>query len=367
MTADFAPRLAEVITAYSTRVAEGDWVVIRGGQQALPLIESLYEAVLRRGGHPTVDLVPAGLDELMLDQGSEAQLEYLSPIEDVIYTRADVLLTIQAPTNTRSLAGADPGRVARHRNARSPLMRTLLSRLDDQSLRWCGMAWPTPAAAQQSDMGTRDYRDFLYRACGLHHPDPVEHWRAVRTRQLALIERLSDGRLLHFLGPDIDLRMRVDGRTWISAHGEMNFPDGEIFTGPLEESVEGEVSFNLPSIRDGRQVTGARLRFEQGRVVEASAETNEPFLLEVLDSDDGARRLGEIAIGTNPDVTRVTGSTLLDEKIGGSIHMAVGSAIPMTGATNVSRVHWDLVHSMRHGGRILLDDVEIYRDGEFVD
>jgi aminopeptidase len=209
------------------------------------------------------------------------------------------------------------------------------------------------------------YTRFIYEACALHLPDPVAYWTNLRDRQLKLVEYLKDKREVLVKGPGIELRFNFEGRLWASAHGNENFPDGEIYTGPVEDSVNGYVRFNLPTIYGGHEVTGVYLVFRDGAVVEASADKGEDFLLSQLDADEGARRLGEFAIGTNDGIQEVTGSTLFDEKIGGTIHMALGQSYPETNGVNESAVHWDMVHGMKDGGEIHIDGKLFYQAGEF--
>jgi aminopeptidase len=366
MMMNFAPKLAKVITEYSTEVKEGDFVVIIGSPKAIPLIEALFQATLKRGGHPTPVIGLPSLTEILVDAGNEDQLKFINPAQKLIYEEADVIMQIEAPTNMKLLAHADPSRLAIMQQSSGPILQKLIERIGEESVRWVMMPWPTDAIAQQTEMGTRAYTEFLYRACGLDHDDPVAYWQGVRDRQLRLVEYLSDKSHAEVRGPGIELSFDFGGRSWVSAHGTLNFPDGEIFTCPIEDSVQGKVDFNMPTFYMGKEVTGVTLVFEDGVVTSVNASKAEDFLVQNLDLDEGARRLGEFAIGTNFGVDRVTGSTLLDEKIGGSIHMALGAAAPQTGGENASKIHWDMVHDMKDGGEIEVDGEIIYRQGEFL-
>lgn len=366
MYEDFAPKLAKVITEYSTPIRKGDFVVITGNTECLPLVEALYEAVLRRGGNPSTMISVPGLHELYMSVADEEQLRFISPISSLVYEKADVLLNIEAPINTKSLSDIDPARIAITQAATAAKFQDFLKRIGDGSLRWCLLPWPTHAAAMQTEMGIHGYREFLYKACGLHYDDPIAYWSEVRDKQTRLAEFLADKHRAEVKGPGIDLSFEFGGRLWVSCHGELNFPDGEIFTGPIEDSVNGTVEFNMASIFDGHEVQGIKFKYVDGVIVEASAEKGEDYLMSQLDLDEGARRLGEFAIGTNFGVTRVTGSILLDEKIGGTIHMAIGNSIPQSLGQNVSRVHWDMVHDMKDGGEIYIDGELFYRAGEFL-
>lgn len=366
MYEDFAPKLAKVITEYSVQIREGDFVVIGANTLAAPLIEALYEAVLRRGGNPTTMIGLPGLNELLMRTATDEQLKYISPLTELIYEKADVLLNIESPANTRTLAEIDPTRLAIGQQAGAHIFKRFIERIGDGSIRWCLMPWPTEAAAMQTEMGLHGYREFLYKACGLHYDDPVAYWQSVKEKQERLTKILTDKHSAVVKGPGVDLSFEFGGRLWVSAHGEVNFPDGEIFTGPIEDSVNGTVEFNMPTLYGGREIRGVRFKYVNGEIVEASAEKGQDYLFSQLDLDKGARRLGEFAIGTNFGVNRVTGSTLLDEKIGGTIHMAIGKSIPQTKGVNESKVHWDMVHDMKDGGEIWIDGELFYRAGEFV-
>ena len=363
---DLAPRMAEVITGYSTRIKEGDYVVLLGPVTAAPLLEALYEAVIRRGGNPQVQLQLPGLDEFYLQNATDAQLAFVNPTHEVWVGSVDVYIHIDGPTNPKALSGIDASRLAKRQHAQRHLSALLFKRLEDPAYRYLYALWPTDAAAQEAIMGLRAYQQFVYHACALDQPDPVAYWRQVRARQERLVEWLADKSHAEVRGPGIDLSFDFGGRTWISCHGDMNFPDGEIYTGPIEDSVSGTVEFSYPSIYNGVEVDGIKLRFQEGAVVEASAAKGEPTLLSQLDLDVGARRLGEFAIGTNFGVDRYTGNTLFDEKIGGTIHLALGASIPDSKGVNQSSVHWDIVHGMQQGGEIWIDGELFYRAGEFL-
>ena len=366
MLHDFAPKLANLITGYSTQVSPGDFVVIISNTEAAPLVEALYEAVVMRGANPSVQLVLPSLSELLYKLADGEQLDFLDPIMKLVIEKADVILQIESPSNMKSLASSDPAKMARRQQANRTLLETQIRRIGDKSLRWCLMPWPTPAAAQQSDMGFYAYREFLYRACALDTDNPIAYWESIRDQQQRLVSYLADKEQMVVTGPGIDLSFSIKGRTWVSCHGTLNFPDGEFFTGPVEDSVNGTVAFNMPSITYGREVNGVALTFRDGCVVDASAQKGEAFLLSQLDLDEGARRIGEFAIGNNWGIDRVTGSTLLDEKIGGTIHMALGASLPDTNAVNESKLHWDMVHDMKEGGEIHVDGQPFYRNGKFL-
>lgn len=231
--------------------------------------------------------------------------------------------------------------------------------------RWSLTIYPTSAYAQDADMSTDEFAQFLASSMFLDQPDPVAAWRELSTRQQVLIDWLSQRSELHITGPGTDLRMNVGGHHWVNSDGKRNFPSGEVFTGPVEDSAEGHVHFSYPVVTDGREIADIRLRFESGKVVDATASKNEQYLIDSLDTDDGARRLGEIAFGTNFGISRFTKNILLDEKIGGTMHMALGAGYPETGNSNTSAIHWDMICDLRAGGQATLDGEVVLKDGEY--
>ncbi len=370
---DLAVSMAKILTEYCSPVKPGETVTIAGNSNTCwPLIESLYEAVLRRGGFPQVQaaapLSPdySDLYELYLRLANDQQLDHLDSTVMHWVNTSDALFFIKAPHNTKALSAVDPQRISRMRKTNSPFSERYLQRYAEGSLRWTVVGWPTNALAQTAEMGLLDYTDFVAKACGLDQPDPVAYWQSFRTMQERLVEWLSDKSHAEVKGPGIDLSFEFAGRPWVSCHGDLNFPDGEIFTSPIEDSVNGTVAFNYPCVYLGNEVEGVRLRFKDGLAVEASASKREDYLIQTLDTDAGGRRLGEFAIGTNMGVQVMTRSILFDEKIGGSIHMALGRSYEESKGKNESAIHWDMVHSMQDGGEIWIDGQLFYRAGQFM-
>ncbi len=360
---------ANVLVNYCTEVQPGDVVAISGGTAAEPLLRQIARAVVDRGAHPVVLPSLSDLHGYLLSQANDDQLAYVSPVERFIRQEADVLISVSAATNTRALADVDPARQAIWTRARSDLRQSFMQRSAMGAMRWCGTLYPTAAYAQDANMATDTFAAFFFAACKLHEADPAAAWRAVHREQATLIERLADADKIQITGTETDLRLSVAGRTWINSDGHRNFPSGEIFTGPVEDSATGQIRFSYPAIVNGREIAGVRLRFDAGLVVDASATQNEAFLLAMLDTDPGARRLGEFAFGTNRDVTRFTKNILLDEKIGGTLHLALGAGYPDTGSQNRSAIHWDLICDLRAeagGGLVEVDGKPFLRDGAFV-
>src|SRR5215211_6670030 len=357
---------ARTMADYSVAVQPGDVVAITGGVAAEPLFRALYREVLRRGGRPV--LLPAfgGAAADLIALGSDEQLAYVSPVERFTREHADVLISVAAETNTKAGSALDPERQRLHIAARASLREAFMRRAADGSLRWSSTLYPTDAYAQDADMATEDFAEFIFGACKLDLPDPAAAWRELRDEQQRLIDWLFDKNEVNVTGPDTDLRLAIGGRTWINSDGHRNFPSGEIFTGPIEDSASGYVRFSYPVVIAGREIADIRLRFENGKVVEASAAKNEEFLLSTLDTDEGARFLGEFAFGTNFGITRFTKNILLDEKIGGTVHMALGAGYPDSGSRNRSAIHWDMICDLRQGGLVTVDGIPFLRDGGFL-
>jgi aminopeptidase len=259
----------------------------------------------------------------------------------------------------------DPAKMAIAARAAEPLLETMMRRTSDGSFKWTIAAYPTPAAAQDANMSLRAYEEFVFGAGLLHTPDPVAAWKELGARQQRLVDWITPRKEIHISGPGTDLRLSVEGRTWINDEGEKNFPGGEIFTAPVEDSVQGVIQFTFPAFHAGREVPGVRLVFEDGRVREATSKADQEFLDQMLSIDHGARRLGEFAFGTNMGIQTFTKNTLFDEKMGGTLHMALGKAYPECGGTNKSALHWDMVYDLRNGGEVTVDGELFSRNGEF--
>jgi aminopeptidase len=361
-------RLAELAVSYSLALQPGQVLRIDAPPVAAPLAIELYRAALAAGAHPYVDLELERLPELLLAEASDEQLDFVSPIAKAELAELDALVTIWAESNTRALTHADPDRHQRYLAARQELSKVRWMRISGGNLAWLGLLFPTQAHAQDAEMSLAEYERFVYRACHVEEPgDPVAHWTAVREELSARAEELGRVRELRIVGPGTDLRVGVEGRRWNAADGRLNMPDGEVFTSPLESATEGEVSFAFPALFHGREVAGIRLRFEGGAVVEAEAARGQEYLDALLAMDAGARRLGEVAFGMNYEVDRFTQNTLFDEKIGGTMHFALGAGFADLGGENESALHWDLVCDLREEGEVYADGELVWRAGRFLE
>ena len=360
-------RLAAVLVDYSVGAKEGQLITVEAPSAAAPLVREVYRRILSAGAHPLPRISIDGLLENLMLEGSDAQLDWVNPARREDIEEVDGRVVIMAPTNTRSLTNVEAGKQARLHRALEPQRNRYLERSANGELRWVLTLFPTQAAAQDAEMSLTEFEDFVYSAGFLDREDPVAAWKAFGKRLEAVGSFLDGVSELRVLAEETDLRIGVAGRTWIRSRGMENFPDGEVFTGPVETSVEGTIRFTYPAIFQGREVDDVRLRFEGGEVVEASAGRGEELLREMIAVDEGARRAGEFAFGLNEAVTSFTREILFDEKIGGTIHLALGTAYPETGSANRSALHWDLICDLRSGGEVYADGELVYRDGRFLD
>ena len=358
-------KMAELLVKYSVAVKKGDKVAIQGGSGATPLIKEIYKQVLLAGGLPFVSYSPEGFDEIFYTYASDEQLAYVDEISKIVANTYDVRLYLDGTTNTKALSNIDPAKMVKRSAARRPLMETILDRAAKGEMRWVTTLYPTNAFAQDAEMSLAEYEDFVFSACMPDLDDPVGYWQRFSARQAEIIEWLKGKEAVHVTAPGTDLTLSIKDRPFINCDGRNNMPDGEIFTGPVENSINGTVTYTYPSIYDGREVEGIRLTFKDGKVVEATAKKNEAFLLQKLDTDEGARYVGEFAIGTNESIKRFTREILFDEKINGSFHMALGTGYPESGSLNRSAIHWDMVCDLTQGGEITVDGTSFYRNGSF--
>ncbi len=359
-------RLADVLVNYSVAVKKGQVVRISGPPVSQPLIVELYRKVVEAGGHPSVRMVPEELNEIFLKNATEEQLRWCNPLSKFEYENIDCSIGIWAEENTKALTNCDPKRIGMTQAARKPLMDIFMKRAAEGSLKWVGTQFPCQAPAQDAEMSLNEYEDFVFGAGLLNHPDPVAAWKAVSERQQRLVDFLQGKKEYRVVSANgTDVRMSLEGKTWVNCDGHENFPDGEVFSGPVIDSVEGQMNFSFPAVHHGRECDGAKLTFRNGKVVAASATKGEDFLISMLDMDAGSRFIGENAIGTNYDIQQYTRNTLFDEKIGGTVHFALGAGYPESGNSNQSGLHWDMVVDLRQGGYVEVDGVKIIVDGKF--
>ncbi len=360
-------KYAEVLTDYSTDVKKGDIVQIRGTSiYTKDLVKAVYKRVLEKGGHPILRTSFEDFSDIFIRYASEEQLDYVDEITKLEYERVNKFISIGGPMNTKNLAGADIKKLARRGKATKHLSEILMKRSAEGTASWVIADVPTHALAQEAKMSFDEYSDFLFKSCYLDLDDPVAKLKELDRKQTKWANYLDGVKKIHIIGEKTDITFNVEGRKWISCSGKNNYPDGEVFTSPVEDGINGEIYFDFPQIYRGNEAEGVYLRIANGKVTEAKADKGEEYLNAMLDMDEGSRGIGEIAIGTNDEIQDITGNILFDEKIGGAIHMAAGASYPETGGKNVSGLHWDLIKNMKEGGKIYADDKLIYENGKFL-
>jgi aminopeptidase len=362
-------RWAETLTRYCLYVQPGETVLIQATELAAPLVRAVYREILRAGGHPLPRIILPELTEMLLKEGSDAQITYHSPIDAALAETVNARLTISSEVNVRALANVDPARQALLQQSGGDIRRRYREREQEGTFKWCGTLYPTQAFAQNAGMSLDELTEFVFEACFLNDEHPAERWRELGVRQQRYVDWLKGKERVRIVGRETDLTLSIAGRTFINSDGKRNFPSGEFFTGPVEDSAEGTIRYTIPSAFGGRVVQDIRLRFEKGVVVEATAAQGQEFLEQMLRLDDGARRLGEFAFGNNFGITRGISNTLFDEKIGGTVHLALGSSYPETGGLNKSSLHWDMVCDLRPeagGGEVWVDDTLFLKDGKLL-
>ena len=360
-------KLGDLLVNYALELQPGQIVRIDASTVAAPLVTEIYRHALRAGAYPRTRIDVEGLDVIQLAEANEEQLVFIAGYERQEVEDVHAFVTIWADRNTRALTQAEPGRVSRRIAARRELINRLWQRIDAGEATWVGTRFPTEAHAQDAEMSLEEYENFVYAACHVRDgEDPVAHWRSTSSELNARARELETVSELRIVGPDTDLRLNVAGRGWIAADGKLNMPDGEIFTSPVEDGTEGEVRFSFPAIFHGRSVEDVHLRFEGGRVVAAEAKAGNDYLHSLLDMDEGSRILGELAFGMNYEIDRFTRDILFDEKIGGTIHVALGASFKKVGGVNDSGLHWDMICDLREDGEVYADGELVWKAGRFL-
>ena len=364
--------LARILVEHSTKVKKGDRVAVLTQPVAMPLVEAVYSEVLKAGGFPYVQLgglrsrvETEALEYLLYTEGSEEQIQHVNLFEKQIREQFEVMLVLYSQTNTRGMSNISPEAQRMRALAYKDVTKAYQQRSASKDLRWAITMYPTAAYAQDAEMSLDEFAAYVFSTTYADTDDPLGAWKRIHDEQQKLVDWFKSKERLEIKGPNIDLQLSIQGRNFINSDGEHNMPSGEIYTSPVEDSAEGWVRFSYPAIRNAREVEGIELTFEQGKVVKASAKKNEDFLISMLDTDEGARYLGEFAIGTNKRIDRFIKNILFDEKIGGTIHMAVGFGFPEIGGKNESAIHWDMICDMRAGGQIFADGDLVYESGEF--
>ncbi|GER86027.1 aminopeptidase [Dictyobacter vulcani] len=357
-------RWAHALVHYCLYLKPGEILSIHATPLAAPLIEAVYREALNVGAHPVPVIALDELNEILLREGNDSQLTMPSPVALTLAEKANARLSIQSSSNPKALSNIPPDRGAKLRQASHAVASKFWKRERAGDFRWCGTLYPTTGYAQEANMSLKEFEEFVFDVCFLNDPDPIASWQELSRKQQHFVDWLVGKKNVHVLGEGTDLKLSIADRIFINSDGKRNFPSGEFFTGPIENSAEGVVQFDIPASYDGRAVEGVRLVFHEGKVVEASARQGNDYLQQMLNLDAGARYLGEFAFGNNMRVTHATKQILFDEKMGGTVHMALGSSYPETGGVNQSALHWDMICDLRTAGEVWIDDTLFLKNGK---
>jgi len=358
--------MAKVVVDYCTKMEENDKVLIQTTTLAVPLVEAIYKESLKKGAHPEMSLYTDNMFALFYTYAKDHQLTYTSPFMKYYVENLDIIISILADYNLKHLTNVKPEKIATRSKAQEVINATIMKRAHEGTIEWTLTVYPTHALAQEAGMSLLEYEEFVYHACFVDTADPIAEWKKLSETQEKIVQHLNGKSTLHIVGEDTDLTMDITGRKWMNSDGHRNFPSGEVYTGPVEDSAEGTIRFTYPGIYMGKEVEDITLTFEKGKVVKAHAKKGDELLQEMLAIDEGARRIGEAAIGTNYGICKFTKNMLFDEKIGGTIHLALGRSILDTGGINNSAIHWDLLKDMKDGGLIYADGELFYKNGKFL-
>jgi aminopeptidase len=358
-------KLASILVDHSTRIQPGDRVAIEATTAAAPLVSALYARILERGGQPHLLLDLPEQNEIFFEHANDQQLEFIPTFRKLAYDQFESRIRIGSLTNTRSLSSVDPAKQKKRQAALAPILEAQFRRGAEKTFKWVSTLYPTEGYAMEAEMSLRSFEDFVFQACHTQEADPVAYWKSTEEKQRKMVATLEGHNQVVLRGPNVDLSLSIKGRKFNNSFGIHNMPDGELYTGPVEDSVNGWVRFTFPAITNGVMVEGVELTFSNGKVAKATASKNQAFLLEMLDSDAGSRYVGEFAIGTNYDIDRFSHNILFDEKLGGTFHMALGAGYPETGSKNKSIIHWDMICGLEDS-EILVDGEVVYRDKKFL-
>ncbi len=366
MADEYTIKMAKTLIQYSLEVKKGEWVVISADPVCMELVRECYREILHAGANPSVLFHPSGFTEILYKEGNDEQLSFISDFQLDRVKKADCILNILGSENICELSNIDSKKIALRAKSNAQISEIMHKRSDNGSLRWTLCQYPTNADAQQANMSLSDYKDFIYRACMLYENDPALSWKKIHDEQEQIVQRLNGTQKLHIVSKDTDITMSVKDRVWINSDGHHNFPSGEVFSAPVEDSVNGKICFSFPGIYMSKEIENISLEFKDGRVTKYSAEKGSDLLAEILQIDEGSSRLGEVAVGTNYGITKFTKNMLFDEKIGGTVHLALGNSYGECGGKNRSAIHWDMLCDMKQEGKIYADNKLVYENGKFL-
>lgn len=362
---DIYTKYAELLVNYSLQVKKGDRFLIQSTYLAEPLLKEIYKAALEVGAHPEFRIGLNGTEKIFYDYATDEQLRFVPPLAEYAYRNYETLLTIISPFDMKELQSIDPGKIQTVRIARGEVNNTIHKRAAKGELNWSLCVFPTKAAAAECGMSLSEYEDFVFRACLLYEDDPIAKWNQLKDNQQRIVDYLNGREKIRFVGKNTDVSFSAKGRKWLNCYGDRNMPDGEVFTCPVEDSVNGVVRFSFPGFYMGKEIEDIKLEVKDGEVVRWDAAKGKDLLDKILEIP-GARHFGEVAVGTNHGIDRFTKNMLFDEKIGGTIHMALGASLPEAGGKNESAIHWDMLADMRDGGKIYADGDLVYESGKFL-
>ncbi|MGE5632234.1 MAG: aminopeptidase [Caulobacteraceae bacterium] len=359
-------KLAKVLVDYSLSIKEGDAFLIQGHEVTIPLLKEVYKEALLRGAHPDVRVLVEELQEILYKYGSDEQIKYVSPVIQCSTEKYNATLRVWGSYHSKPLINIDSAKISSLEASRRKLGAAEQRRTLEGNLRWSLTNFPTAAGAMEANMSLSEYEDFIFSACFVDKEDPIAEWRRLKEDQQRIVDFLLKKDHFRILAKDTDLTLKAGGRTWVNSCGTTNMPSGEVFTGPVEDSLNGHIRYSFPAIRSGTQVEDVSLTFENGRVVKAEAKHGIDYLNAMIGIDEGSCYAGEFAFGTNYGIQRFTNNILFDEKIGGTIHIALGASYPNTGSKNQSGLHWDMLCDLRDGGEVYADNELIYKNGKFI-
>lgn len=358
-------KYAGLLVNYSLELKKGERVFISSTHLADPLLIEVYKSALDAGAHPFIDLALRDQEKSFYELAQDHQLDFVSPFKKLAFEEFEAFLSIKAPYSLGDDSGIDPEKRKRHKKAVSAMMETYMQRTGSGKMKRCLCQFPTEADAKIAGMSLDEYTQFVFNACFLNAENPVDEWLKIRKMQQGIVDFLNKKKQMRYRHPNFDISFSCEGRTWINSDGRANMPSGEVFTSPVEDSVNGTVYFSFPGLQFGKEVEGVTLNVKDGEIISWSAEKGKEVLDEVFKLP-GSTRFGEAAIGTNSNIQRITRNILFDEKIGGSVHMAVGQSYYHCGGKNQSDIHWDMITDMKNGGEIFADDELIYKNGAFL-
>ena len=354
MADDRIKKTAKIIVDHSTKIKKGEYVQIISDYDAKDMVLEVYKQVLLKGAYPAVHISVPGMGYTYYKNATEEQLKHFPKISMHEIKQTDAVIYIGASRNTKELANIDPKRVAMRQKTLEPIFKER-----SENTKWVIFYYPTPAFAQEAGMSLDEFSDFVFGSV-------IVDYKAMSNSQEKLKKLIDSGKKIRIVAKNTDVSFDITGRKGIKCDGQYNLPDGEVFTSPVESSAEGAVEFSYPALLQGREVEGIRLEFKKGKVVNATAKKNQDFLRKVLETDKGSKYVGEVGIGVNYKIDRFVKNILFDEKIGGTIHIALGKSYKEAGGKNESAIHWDIVTSLKEGGRIYIDDKLVQKDGKFL-